>query len=176
MKSLIAFTDLEFTGLDPLRHEIIEIGLIVADISTLEEKLRWECKIKPEHIENGDPASLAVAGYKEDLWKDSISLKEGLEKYLSLTQDALFASWTAPYDWIFLLEAFKKAQLSHHLGHHTLDIFSVAFEKLREKTEVNGLGLRAVCKYLRIEQEQYPHRAITGTEKAFEVYKKLRIL
>ena len=32
----IAFTDFEMSGIDPLRHEILEIGLIVADMETLE--------------------------------------------------------------------------------------------------------------------------------------------
>lgn len=172
----IAITDLEFTGLDPTRHEIIEVGLIVVESETLIEKGRFETKVKPEHIENADTESLAVAGYEESLWRNALPLSDALRQYLDLAGNALFAAWCTPYDWIFLLEAFKKTGIKNPLGHRTIDIFTVAYEKLKNNPDVTRMGLSGLCKYFDIPPESMPHHAATGAQKAFEVYKKLRAL
>lgn len=172
----IAISDFEFTGLDPLRHEIIEVGLIVVDRKTLEEKRRFEAKIKPEHIENASQESLAVAGYREEEWKNALPLSEALRQYLEAAGDSIFAAWCTPYDWLFLLEAFKKTNIENPFGHRTIDLFTVAYEKLKNSPDVTEIGLSGLCQYLGIQREPMPHRAINGAQKAYEVYKKLRAL
>ena len=53
-KHNLAFIDIETTGLNLLKHEIIEIGCVLTtpELKVIEE---FELKIKPEHIENADP-------------------------------------------------------------------------------------------------------------------------
>ena len=77
----LAFTDLETTGDVFGVHEIIEIGLVVADQNSLEVIDELNIKIKPLHIENAVPAALAKNGYKQDDWQDAISLQDGIEQY-----------------------------------------------------------------------------------------------
>ncbi|MEK7150628.1 MAG: 3'-5' exonuclease [Patescibacteria group bacterium] len=169
----IAITDFEFTGLDPLQHEIIEVGVIVVDGKTMQEITRFEVKIKPTHLETASGESLAVAGYKEIDWENALTLQDALTKYLSITQNCIFAAWCSPYDWIFLLEAFKKTQLQNPFGHRSIDIFTVAYEKLKNNQNITGLGLSSLCTYFEIPKEPMPHRAINGAQSALEVYKKL---
>ncbi|MCR4306655.1 MAG: exonuclease domain-containing protein, partial [Candidatus Yonathbacteria bacterium] len=84
----LAFIDLETTGLELKKHEIIEIGCIVARqipressetggayLEIIEE---FEIKVKPEHIETADPVGLEINGYREDDWKDAVTLPEAM--------------------------------------------------------------------------------------------------
>lgn len=172
----IAFTDLEMTGVDPLRHEIIEIGLVIADRTTLEVRAELDIKVKPQHLETADPASLAFAGYREEEWKDASPLPNALKEYAQLVHGSIFAAWNAPYDWIFLASAFRKTGIENPLDYHTLDVFSLAFEKLGTKPDANVFRLPKLCRYLDIPKEPIPHRAINGARIAYEVYKKLKAL
>lgn len=172
----IAFTDFEFTGLSPVRHEIIEFGLIVADAQTLAELDRLDEKVRPENIVAADPAALAIAGYKEPEWNNARSLREVLEQYAALTRDCIFAAWTAPYDWPFLLAAFEKTGIANPMDYHTLDIFTLAHEKFSDTADLKAIKLSAVCEYLGISKEPMPHRAINGAECVWQLYKKLKEL
>ncbi len=171
----IAFTDFEMTGLDPLRHEIIEFGVVVASADTLEILGEMNRKVKPEHMETADPASLAFTGYREDNWREAISLEEALGEYsLLVNERAIFAAWNTPFDWSFLVEAFRKKGIKNPLGYHTLDVCGVAFEKLRADKTIETLKLSKISTHLGIPKEPMPHRAINGARAVYEVYKKLR--
>lgn len=173
--SNIAFTDFEMSGLDPLRHEIVEFGVVVADASTLEIIGEMDKKVRMERPESADPESLVFLGYRDELWKDAISIREALEEYTALTRGALFAAWNTPYDWTFLVETYRRAGVKNPLDYHSLDVASIAYEKLRLEQDFS-IKLTAMCKRLGIEKEPMPHRAINGARTAYEVYKKLRAL
>lgn len=170
----IAFTDFEMSGLDPLKHEIIEVGLIVADANSLETIAEMDRKIRMERPETANAESLKFAGYREEDWRDAISIREALEEYSKLASGTMFAAWNTPFDWTFLAEAYRAANIKNPLDYHTLDIFSVAYEKLRKNTELKNLKLSTICGHFGLEREPKPHRAINGARKALEIYKKLR--
>ena len=172
----IAITDFEMTGLDPCRHEIIEFGVIIADANTLEIVATMDKKVKPEHLETANAESLTFAGYKEEEWREAISLKSALEEYSWLTQEAIFAAWPSYADWTFLVEAYRKTALKNPLDYHIIDVWTLAYEKLKDKPELGSLKLSTVCDYFGIPREPMPHRAINGAQKVYEVYKKLREL
>ncbi|MEK7643381.1 MAG: 3'-5' exonuclease [Patescibacteria group bacterium] len=173
MPSKIAFTDLEMTGLNPTEHEIIEIGLIVADATTLQELDRFETRVHPQHLETANYQSLQFTGYNEQNWANALSLKDALTEYSKRATGSVFAAWNTPYDWMFLVAAYQKERLEIPLDYHTLDIFSIAYEKMRDD-EHFSIKLTKLCTSLGIPREPMPHRAINGAEQAFELYKKLR--
>jgi len=69
-KHNFAFIDIETTGLNLEKNEVIEIGCVLATplLEVIEE---FELKIKPEHIENADPVALKVNHYNEKDWENS---------------------------------------------------------------------------------------------------------
>src|SRR3989338_3625790 len=81
----LAFVDLETTGLDPFRHEVVEIGIVLAeqradlfDRQYLELLSEHEIQLLPEHIETAEKKALEVTKYfKRDRAK-AVSQKEGL--------------------------------------------------------------------------------------------------
>ena len=65
--------DLETTGRDPQKHEILEIGCI--NTSNGET---FEVKVRPLHIKDAEPEALVVNGYNEKDWEDSFLLPHAL--------------------------------------------------------------------------------------------------
>ncbi|MEK7649639.1 MAG: 3'-5' exonuclease [Patescibacteria group bacterium] len=173
--SKIAFTDFEMSGLDPLRHDIVEFGAVVADAETLEVIAEMDKKVRMERPENADGESLVFLGYRDELWKDAISIQEALAEYSALTQGAMFAAWNTPSDWSFLMETYRRLGIKNPLDYHTLDVVGIAYEKLRHEADLT-LKLTGLCKRLGIEKEPMPHRAINGARTVYKVYKKLRAL
>lgn len=175
----LAFTDTETTGLDVEQHEIIEIACILArQIPNLERgnKLEvideFELKIKPEHIETADPESLEINGYKEEDWKDAMTLQEAMEIYGEKTKDSDLVAHNVTSDWNFLDRAFHKTGVQNKMHYHRIDTLSIAFAKLYDNPDVQKFSLKALCEYLGIKNEK-EHSALSDTRAMFEMYKKV---
>ena len=171
-KRLIAVTDLEMTGLNPDTHEIIEVGLVLADHETWEIADTLDLKVKPEHPETADPSALKVNGYRAEDWQDAVPLKEALEQYASKTKGAIFCAHNIAFDWAFLDKAFRKTGVKHEMDYHQIDVPSIAWAKLRH-TGIGMIRLSALCRYFGIPEEPPQHRAINGARVAYEVLKRL---
>lgn len=178
----LIFTDLETTGLDPNKHEIIEIAALRVDPETLEIQEQWEAKVKPEHIESADPQALRVNGYSEDAWRDAYPLEEAIADYTKRAQGGVLAAFNLYMDWSFLERAFAKtAVLSAKYGvsgpfadYHFLDVLSFAYAKLRDKIPLERMTLKNMATELGIEIKEH-HRAMADTIAAYEIYKRLTI-
>lgn len=168
----IAITDIETTGLDPMVHEIIEIGLFVVNQDTLEVMDKIDLKVRPEHIETAQAAALKVNGYRAEDWNGAISLKEAMILFGEKTCGAIFCAHNVTFDWFFVHEAFRKTGVKNELDYHRIDLFTLAWAKLQKKG-LEHFTMNAVAKYLGIPEEPSPHRAINGAALAGEIYKKL---
>lgn len=171
-KRPLAITDIETTGLDDHIHDIIDIGLILADQDTLEILDTFETKIKPENIKEANPESLKINGYNEKDWQNSLSLKKGLEIYVNKVKGAVFCAHNVTFDWGFLKEAFRKSGVQDTMDYHRLELFSVAYAKLNF-SGLKNFNLSTLAEFLGIEPEPEVHRALNGARLAYEVYKKL---
>ncbi|MCK9352318.1 MAG: 3'-5' exonuclease [Candidatus Paceibacterota bacterium] len=175
----LAFIDVETTGLDPDRHELIEIGCVLARQIAQEGKGpallmldEFECKIMPEHLETADPESLAIIGFKKENWADAIPLAEAMEKFSERVRGASFVAHNAFFDYAFIEHAFKKTGVKNFMHYHRLDTVSIAFAKLYDKTEVEKFSLRFLCEYFGVENKN-AHTALSDARATFEVYKRL---
>src|SRR3989344_1833010 len=85
-KHNFAFIDIETTGLDVRRHEIIEIGCILTtpELKVIEE---FELKIKPERIADADPVSLKISHYDPDRWGSAHNLDNVSVAWAKLHKD-----------------------------------------------------------------------------------------
>lgn len=167
----IAFVDLETTGLNPSKAEIIEIGAIVYDIEkgTVEE---LNVKIKPLRIEGADPKALEVNGYTEKEWKKAGTLEEALVALGKIAEGATFLAYNVSFDWSFLEAAYAATGVPIPFHYHRLCVMSMATIKI-PKSKVQSYSLKTVCAYLGIEPEPKVHRALNGAQKAMEVYMAL---
>lgn len=171
-KKLLALTDIETTGLDPHVQEIIEIGLIIVDTTTLEIVEAWDEKITPRYINRAHPKALEVNGYSESLWQHAVPLERAIATYATKTKKATFCAYNVTFDWSFIEEAFRTTGVVNGMDYHRLDLLTMAWTELSNKG-LNGLKLNNVAKFLGLPEEPNPHRAAQGVMTAYTVYKRL---
>lgn len=170
--SKIVAVDLETTGLDPLKHEIIELGFVIFDDKTFKVYGQFNLKIIPEHIERASKKALEVNGYDPKDWDDAIPLHQALTFFAQATDKATLVAHNVAFDWSFLDVAFNGLGIKNTLNYHKLDSLSIAWAKI-DHQKLFSWSLKTICTYLGLEPEPKVHRAVNGAIKCYEVYKKL---
>jgi len=174
----LAFIDLETTGFFPSRHEIVQIGCLVArqvensSGPKLEIVEEFEHKVKPTNIKDADPEALRINGYNEADWVFALDLKSALEDLSSKAKDAVMVSHNVAFDYGFLQKAFEVTGVPNLLHYHKLDTISIAYAKLYANPDVKRFSLQALCEYFQIENKR-AHTALSDVRAMYELYKKL---
>lgn len=168
----IAITDVETTGLDSTIQEIVEVGLVLVNQQTLEIIETLDVKVQPEHLETATEFALKLNGYNATDWQNALTLQVAMSLYGEKTKDAIFCAHNVTFDWSFILEAFKKTGVKNLMDYHRVDLFTMAWMKLRN-SGLEKFNLNKIAKHLGIPEEPMPHRAINGTMVAYEIYKRL---
>jgi DNA polymerase-3 subunit epsilon len=168
---MFAIVDLETSGLDASKHEILEIGMVVLEprsnrlISTL------DIKVQPEHIETADPVSLKINGYTKERWKDAVPLKEALERMQEMANKATLMTYNVTFDNAFLEAAFLTTSIPSFFHYHRMDLMTLAWWELGLDKPAS---LKRVCKMCSIPPEDDRHEALQGALKAYQVFKHLK--
>ncbi len=177
-KHVLAFIDTESTGLDPDRHELISVGVVLVsqdwtkEHPVFETTEEFELKIKPERIKDADPVSLRVNKYDPADWVFAYSLPEAMKILSNKTKDAIMVSHNIAFDYMFLEKAFRSAGVENKMHYHKLDTISIAFAKLHGREDINHFSLRSLCEEFGIENKN-AHTALSDARATFELYKKL---
>lgn len=169
----ISFIDLEMTGLESAKHEIIEIGLVKASQPDLEIMEKWDIKVIPEHLENADPDALKVAQYSKDKWVDAVGLQQAITILARKVEKTILAGWNVATDYSFLDMAFHKTGIPLNFYKHILDVNSFAKAKLDLDWGVGGLS--TISKNLGVSREN-EHTALCDAMATYEVYKKIKLI
>jgi DNA polymerase-3 subunit epsilon len=170
-KHNLAFIDIECTGLDVLKHEIIEIGCVITT-PKLKVIEKFELKMKPEHIENANPTALKIVHYDSKNWKSAYALEDAIKIFSKKVKDCIMVGQNVSFDSGFLEYAFAKLKLKNSMHYHKLDTISIAWAKLHKKKSITHFSLREMCIYFNIENKN-PHSALSDAYATYELYKKL---
>lgn len=176
-KDDLIFVDIETTGFDPNKHEIIELAYILVrqkgetgqEFEVVEER---EFKVKPEHIETAEPQALKINGYDEGQWLFANSLAEAMKVFAEKSKGAVFIAHNVTFDYSFIERAFTKTGIKNEMFYAKLDTISIAYAKLHKSPHINRFALEKLCEYFGIENER-AHSALADTRALFEIYKKL---
>ena len=173
-KHNLAFIDIETTGLNIIKHEIIEIGCILTspDFNIIEE---FELKIKPEHIENADKVALKVNRYDEALWANAHTLPRAMKILSKKLKDFIMVGHNVAFDAGFLEHAFTETEVENTMHYHKLDTISIAWAKLHREPDFDHFSLRELCVRFGIKNAR-SHTALSDARATFELYKKLMSL
>ena len=144
-KHNLAFIDLETTGLDFTKHEIIEIGCVITT-PRLKVIEKFEIKIKPKRIKNADPVSLKITHYNKKDWRQASSLENAIQILLKKVNDCIMIGQNVSFDSGFLEYNFAKKNLKNSMHYHKLDTISVAWAKLHKNKNMKHFSLREMCK------------------------------
>lgn len=168
----LAFLDLETTGLDPTRHEIIEAAVVRVDGRTLRELDSVSVRIAPAHIERADPEALQVNGFDPSTWGGG-ALEEALLAVEPLLEGANVAGCSvARFDIPFLMAAYDLLCWARpKLGKHQLNIESLCWALLA-RGQVKSLSLGALCDFHGVSNEG-AHGALVDCRRALEVARRV---
>jgi len=170
-KHNFAFLDIETTGLNLIKSEIIEIGCVVTtpELEVIEE---FELKIKPERIEDADPVSLKISHYNPTFWQSAYTLEKAMKIISKKAKDCIMVGQNVAFDSGFLEYAFSKTAVLNSMHYHKLDTISIAWAKLRNNPDIEHFSLRELCLHFGIKNEN-AHTALSDARATFELYKKL---
>jgi len=179
----LAFIDVETTGLKPGFNEMVDIGIIIAELDG-EEMARFHTRIMPKHTNRISEKAREITGFTKDRWEkfDALSNKDAVDKITDFFKKntkgnrVILCAHNATFDVAFFDHLFRSAGKNFRETHNSvLDLPSMAW----------GMGLRQLHgwklrKYLGIENEpkatpENPciHTGINGAEKNLSVYRKL---
>ena len=168
----LAFLDLETTGLDPERHDIVEIGVIRVRGDTLAEITHTDVRVRPERLTNACPEALAIGGYSTRGWQHAASLREALIWISPYLKGASLADHNVAFDRAFLDAAWERARLAPTaMDHHSLDTMMLSWPLLASGV-VESLSLDAVTDYLGLERPE-PHGALADARCSLQVARRL---
>jgi DNA polymerase III subunit epsilon len=176
LKRPLAITDIETTGLDAERHEIIDLAVIIVDPETLKKKDEFSTRIKPSNIKTASKKALEISGYTERGWMTAPNLAKAMEEYADVTADAVLVTDNIYFDWSFLSEAFKKTYVEDLLHHRRIDLFTLAWSRKDKLPGLKQFYLDNLCRHFDIEPESVPHRALGGARLKWQVLRKLQEL
>ena len=165
----LSFIDLEMSGLEGSKHEIVEVGLVKVSQPELEIIETWEAKVRPEHLENADPTALKISGYNEKGWRDAISLKEMMSALASKIEGTILIGSNISCDYAFLDAAVTKTGIALNFYRRVLDVNSFAYGK---GYDIGALGVSSLSKKLGIESVGR-HTALPDAMATYQIYKKL---
>lgn len=177
----LAFVDLETTGLDPARHEIIEIGIVTAEQKTdaqgrrfLEKIGEYNIQLTPVHIETADPKGLEVNKYHERDWSAAVPQSVGFGQALEILDGTVFIAQNVGFDWAFLQRSGTEHGIDFdaHVHYHKLDLASMVFGKLYHEQKLFKYSLREMTEYFGVKNDE-AHAALSDARATFEVCKKL---
>lgn len=171
-RSLI-FLDLEMTGLETQKHEILEIGAMKVNPQTPFEIVdELEIKVKPKNIRTADKDSLKIVGYTEEGWKNALDLDSALKKLDKFASEGVIIGFNVAVDWAFLDKAYFEHGRLDPFHFRRLDVMSMAYLVLFEEQSIKRFGLGELCKFFNIEREG-KHQALDDAKSTYLVFKEL---
>lgn len=177
---LLAFVDVETTGLKPGYHEMIDIGIIISNLNG-KELDRLFIRIIPQHLQWISPEAVKVNGFNLERWKklNAVKLKVAVDSLISFhkkvagNKNVIMVAYNCAFDAAFLDHLFRSAEKSWRelYYYYILDIPSMAWSR-----GIRLLHGEKLCEYFGIPDEpRIPneHTGITGADLNYRLYKKL---
>ncbi len=179
---LLAFVDVETTGLIPGHHEMIDIGIVMTDLDGSELGELF-VRIQPEHPERTDDGARAVNAFDKDRWRELQSLSTGaaieqiltFHKEIAGDRNVLMVAFNSHFDTAFLDHLFRSQDRSWRELYHyfVLDLPSMAWT-----LGIHGLTGSNISAKLAIEDEPHVadlHTGITGARLNARIYRALLV-
>lgn len=177
---LLAFVDVETTGLLPGHHEMIDIGIVMTDLKGVERDELF-LRIHPKHPERTDEGARAVNAFNQDRWHElgALSGEDAIEEILKFharisgEKNVLMVAFNSQFDAAFLDHLFRTHGRSWRELYHyfVLDIPSMAWSLGHY-----GLTGSSLSAALGIEDEPHVaelHTGITGARLNARIYRGL---
>ncbi len=167
----ILFIDLEMTGLDADRHEIIEVAALSVSQPDLQITNSYYTKVIPAHIQTADPKSLKIAGYDPKTWDTAIPLRQVLIELAQFAPNCILAGWSVQNEWDFLVAALKAENLPYFFTNYLIEVWTLAYAKYYRNDQAKKISLASVSRDLGIYLDQ--HKPDSDIRATYQIFNKL---
>jgi DNA polymerase III alpha subunit (gram-positive type) len=177
---LLAFVDVETTGLVPGYHEMIDIGIVMTDLEGA-ELAELFVRIQPEHPERTDAGARAVNAFDSLRWRElgALSAEQAIERLSEFhaanagDRKVLMVAFNSQFDAAFLDHLFRNQGRSWRELYHyfVLDLPSMAWS-----LGLRGLTGSSLAATLGVADEPHVaelHTGITGARLNARIYRAL---
>lgn len=165
--------DTETTGLDPTKHELLEVAAIRTSPDGKTIIKTYEAKLKPLHLETAEPKALQINGYNSTDWADEMCAKPEIvvDELQKMAGNTVLVGQNVSFDEGFLTPLFTRLKMKAPWGYHKVDTVALAWP-LFCYTPMEGLSLEKVCRFLGVT-EMPKHRALADAMACREIYLRL---
>ena len=172
--------DIEATGINVTKHEIIQLAAVLLDKKTLKEKKSFNMFIKPKKWSGREQEAMDVNNISWEQLKKAPSLKTVLKKF-----DETFGSNVIPttyggnLDIIFLPAAYREAKMKYPVEYHTFNMWPVCYtymameKKLTNKKRFVGFSLEDLGDYLNVTRLPGRHDALVDCRYQADILRAL---
>jgi len=177
---LLAFVDVETTGLIPAYHEMIDIGVVITDLAGVEQGQLF-LRIQPEYPERTQEGARAVNAFNADRWRElnALSIDASVDRIVSFHKDiagdkrVMMVAFNSHFDAAFLDHHFRASDRSWREIYHyfVLDLPSMAWSR-----GMRGLTGQSLAASLGVEDEPHVsdlHTGITGALLNARIYRAI---
>lgn len=152
--------DLETTGLDPMRDEIVEIGAVKIKNSEIVEE--YHTLIKP--TKSMSRMSERLTGINDEMLKDAPTFEEVFPGFLEFIKDATLVAHNANFDYRFLRSAVKRV-LNEEWEFQYIDTLGLSKALL----DMKSYSLDRIAKKLKIGDFRH-HRALDDARITAKIF------
>lgn len=177
---LLAFVDIETTGLIPGHHEMIDIGIVMTDLKGAQLGELF-IRIQPGHPERTSEGARAVNAFDEERWRElgaltadaAIDRVVDFHRSIAGERNVLMVAFNSPFDAAFLDHLFRSEDRSWRELYHyfILDLPSMAWS-----LGIRSLTGASIAAQLDVEDEPHVahlHTGITGAKLNARIYRAL---
>src|SRR5579864_5472585 len=177
----ILLIDLEFSGFDLQKHEILQFGAVLLDKKTLKEKKAFSSFVRPTKWKYRDRESMAVNKISFDMVRSAPPLKEVIAEFERVFgHNVILAAYVGFNDKRFLMEGYRRAGKKFLFDYHYFDLWPLFYaylakgNKLKSKKDFAGFGLEFLIKMFKIKiDESSLHDALVDCRVEAEVLRKV---
>jgi len=168
-------TDLETTGLEPQRHEIIQIARVIIDTvdGQIISSLTKSQYIQPTRWDQRDGEAMAINGLTfSKLQAEGIPPDQALADYCQDVNwgETVLAAWGADFEVKFLSEAFQQVGRDVPFHYKLIDVRSLAHLPRAWSGFTEYLGLAESCDYFNVPFDRSKaHDALYDATKTAEL-------
>jgi len=171
----ILVLDTETTGLDILRHEIIEIAFInfILENKKIDIKNKISLKIAPQRMDLADDRALKINGYDPKKWNNSKPINTYLPIFSKLIENTdVLLGQNLIFDLRFLKKSFEEYSIPVPKFPKYIDTKMMGAKLVKEGI-MNSSSMDKMCEHFQIKFEGRAHTALTDCERTILVFQKL---
>lgn len=173
----LCFLDAETTGLDPNKHDIIEIAAVRITVMpgpewhktwTVEKVL--DTKVMPAH-QYVEPKVARINGFSVEAWRDARSLPDVLVELYDIIHMSILLGSNPTFDHDFVKAGCEALGWSFPqlLSYHKIDVPAWGL-KLMLEGKIERIRQSVLAKHFGMEEQQ--HRAMADVEQCIEIFKR----